>query len=42
MEATSDDKKILYIKIPRILIRRGWRMYLSIRRYYEFNGKKLL
>jgi hypothetical protein len=32
MEAPSDDKK-LYLKVLRILIRRGWRMYLSIKRY---------
>jgi hypothetical protein len=33
MEATSDDKQILSIKILRIFIRRGWGMYLLIRRY---------
>jgi hypothetical protein len=32
MEDTSDDKKILYVKVPRILIRRDWRTYLLTRR----------
>jgi hypothetical protein len=33
METTSDDKQFLSIKVLCILIRRGWRMYLSTRWY---------
>jgi hypothetical protein len=33
LEATSDDKQVLSIKVLRIFIRPGWGMYLSIRRY---------
>jgi hypothetical protein len=33
MEATSDDKQFLYRGLLRILIRRGLRMYLWLRRY---------
>jgi hypothetical protein len=33
METMSDDKQILYIKVMRILIRRGWRMYFPTGRY---------
>jgi hypothetical protein len=32
MEAPSDDKQVLYIKVVGIFIRPGWGMYLSIRR----------
>jgi hypothetical protein len=35
MEATSDDKEFLHIKVLRIFIRRGWRMYFSIRRSFQ-------
>jgi hypothetical protein len=33
METTLDDKQFLYIKVLRVLIRRGWRMYLATRRW---------
>jgi hypothetical protein len=35
MEGTSDDKKFWCIKVLRVLIRRGWRMDLLIRRYFH-------
>jgi hypothetical protein len=37
METTSDDKNFLHIKVLRILIRRGWRMYFPTRRYFGFH-----
>jgi hypothetical protein len=34
MEAPSDDKQVLSIKVLRIFIRPGWGMYFRTRRYH--------
>jgi hypothetical protein len=35
MKTTSDYKQFLYLKVLRILIRLGWRMYFPARRYRD-------
>jgi hypothetical protein len=34
IEAPSDDKQVLYIKVLHTFIRPGWSMYFRTRRYY--------
>jgi hypothetical protein len=41
MEATSDDKQVLFIKVLRIFIRPGWGMYFRTRRYIHVDIMKM-
>jgi hypothetical protein len=47
IEATSDDKQVLFIKVLRIFIKPGWGMYFLTRRYHigtfgKYNDKLVI